>query len=102
MVMYLIGLNYQIVGYLLDLLTLRFFLDIFLSFARGFRPRGPLLWLMEIVLTITDWLLKPVRKLVKPVRIFSVAFDLSYIVAVFLLLTWENLFPYLMSLFFKA
>ncbi|MDA2810732.1 YggT family protein [Nocardiopsis sp. RSe5-2] len=50
------------------------------SFARSWRPSGFSLVLAESVYTITDPPLKFLRRFIKPVRLGSVALDLSFTV----------------------
>ena len=60
----------------------RFFIDLVRSFNPSFRPRGLVLVLLEIVLTLTDPPLKLVRRFVKPIRVGSVALDFGWTVVV--------------------
>ncbi len=60
----------------------RFFIDLVRSFNPSFRPRGLVLVLLEIVLTLTDPPLKVVRRFVKPIRVGSVALDFGWTVVV--------------------
>lgn len=46
----------------------------------GYRPRGILLYIAEISLTITDVPLKQLRKFVKPLRIGTISLDLAWTV----------------------
>ncbi|RNL86451.1 YggT family protein [Halostreptopolyspora alba] len=48
------------------------------AFARSWRPTGIVLVLAELVYTITDPPLKFLRRFIKPVRLGSVALDLSF------------------------
>ncbi|WP_046470829.1 YggT family protein [Allosalinactinospora lopnorensis] len=50
------------------------------AFARSWRPTGILLVLAEVVYTVTDPPLKFLRRFIKPVRLGSVALDLSFTV----------------------
>lgn len=50
------------------------------AFSPQWRPKGPLLVIAEAVYTLTDPPVKLVRKVLPPVRIGSVALDLSFIV----------------------
>ena len=62
------------------LLIGRLVLDYIQMFARSWRPRGPLLVVAEIVYTITDPPLKALRRVIPPLRIGSVALDLSFLI----------------------
>ncbi|MCU1543635.1 MAG: hypothetical protein JWM50_1500 [Microbacteriaceae bacterium] len=56
----------------------RFVLDFVSMLARGWRPRGFLLVLAELVYTITDPPVKAVRRIVPPLRAGGVAIDFSW------------------------
>ncbi len=51
----------------------------------SFSPKGIFLVLAELTYTLTDWVIKPLSKLIKPIRIGGGYLDLS-IVALFVLL----------------
>lgn len=61
-------------------LIARVVLEMVQSFSRTWRPTGFVLVLAEIVYTITDPPLKFLRKFIKPVRLGSIALDLSVLV----------------------
>jgi YggT family protein len=52
----------------------------------NFRPKGIFLILAEISFTLTDWVIKPLSKLIKPIRIGGGYLDLS-VIALFVLLS---------------
>ncbi len=52
----------------------------------SFRPKGIFLILAEISFTLTDWVIKPLSKLIKPIRIGGGYLDLS-VIALFVLLS---------------
>ena len=64
-------------------LIARVVLEMVQSFSRTWRPTGFVLVLAEIVYTITDPPLKFLRKFIKPVRLGSIALDLSVLVLFF-------------------
>lgn len=66
----------------LFLLTLiaRVVIDLLQIFARDFRPSGVVLVLFEAVFTVTDPPLKALRRVIPPIRIGAVAFDLAILV----------------------
>lgn len=64
-------------------LFLRLILDYVRMFKPGWRPRGILLPLAEIIYMITDKPLGFVRRFVPPLRMGPVALDLSFIVLFF-------------------
>ncbi len=49
-------------------------------FARGWRPRGPVLVVAEFVYTLTDPPIKAVRRVLPPLRLGAVALDLGFLV----------------------
>ena len=51
----------------------------------NFRPKGIFLILAELTFTLTDWVIKPLSKIIKPVRVGGAYIDLS-ILALFALL----------------
>jgi len=71
------------------LLWVRFIFDWVQVFARSWSPSGPLLVLLEIVYSATDPPIKALRRVVPPLRLGSIALDLSFLivlVAAYLLL----------------
>lgn len=79
---------FAVLGFALSLyfyaLLARFGLDLILSLNRQFRPRGLLLVLAEIVMTITDPTLKLFRKVIPPIRIGGLGLDFSITIAMIL------------------
>ncbi len=49
-------------------------------FARSWSPRGVLLVLLEVVYSVTDPPIKALRRVIPPLRIGSVALDLSFLI----------------------
>ena len=71
------------------MLWIRFIVDWVQVFARRWEPHGPLLVALEGVYTATDPPIVALRRVVPPLRIGSVALDLSFLivmVSAFLLL----------------
>lgn len=71
-------------------LVARVVIELLQAFARDFRPHGLVLVLFEVIYTVTDPPLKALRRVIPPLRIGAVAFDLAIIVlfiAVNLLIT---------------
>jgi YggT family protein len=52
----------------------------------SFRPKGIFLIVAELSFTLTDWVIKPLSRLIKPVRIGGGYIDLS-VIAIFVLLS---------------
>lgn len=62
------------------ILIFRLVMDIVLQFARDYRPRGPMLVLVEIAYTLTDPPLRLIRRLIPPLRLGGIALDLAFLV----------------------
>lgn len=60
----------------------RLILDWAMVLAPGFRPKGAVLVLAELVFTLTDPPLKFVRRFVKPLRVGTIALDLAWMVVI--------------------
>lgn len=56
----------------------RFILDFAQNFARGWRPKGFLLLVAEIVFTVTDPPIRAVRRVIPPLRLGGVALDFGW------------------------
>ena len=87
--MYLVGSIIDTILFIfLALMLIRLVVDWVQIFARSWTPTGPVLFVLEIVYSITDPPILFVRRFVPPLRIGSVALDTSFLivlVAVFLL-----------------
>ena len=82
-------LLYGVLSFFLLLLWVRFIVDWVQVFARQWEPRGPLLVALEGVYSATDPPIMALRRVIPPLRIGSVALDLSFLlvmVAAWLLL----------------
>lgn len=79
--MYAVG---QVIHFLLwffiVLLWVRFVVDWVQVFARSWSPSGPLLVVLEIVYSATDPPIKALRRVIPPLRIGSIALDLSFLI----------------------
>jgi YggT family protein len=62
------------------LLWIRFVVDWVQVFARSWSPSGPLLVVLEVVYSVTDPPIKALRRVIPPIRLGSVALDLSFII----------------------
>ena len=79
---------YFVLSVFLGLMLIRLVVDWVQVFARSWTPRGPVLFILEIVSTITDPPIVFVRRFVPPLRLGAVALDTSFLivlVAVYLL-----------------
>ena len=75
------------------LLVARVIIEMLQAFARDYRPHGVVLILFEVVYTLTDPPLKALRRVIPPLRIGRLAFDLAIIVlfiAVYVLISVVN------------
>jgi YggT family protein len=82
------GILILVLNIFLGLLLVRLVVDWVQVFARSWSPRGVVLFLLEIVYTVTDPPIMFVRRFVPPLRLGSVALDTSFLivlVAVYLL-----------------
>jgi YggT family protein len=59
---------------------IRFIVDWVQIFARNWTPTGILLVVLEFVYSVTDPPIKALRKVIPPLRIGSVALDLSFVI----------------------
>jgi YggT family protein len=71
---------YVLLWVFLGLLWVRFIVDWVQVFARSWTPRGILLLVLETVYTITDPPINALRRVIPPLRIGTVALDLSFLI----------------------
>jgi YggT family protein len=65
-------------------------------FARSWQPRGIILVVAEIIFTVTDPPLKLLRRYIPPLRLGTVALDLSYMVLyIVVLILLEAVVPHI-------
>jgi YggT family protein len=64
----------------LGLMLIRLVVDYVQMFARSWTPKGPILFLLEIVYSATDPPIKLVRRVVPPLRLGTVMLDTSFLV----------------------
>jgi YggT family protein len=87
---HIVGLVLHVILWVfIALLWVRFVFDWVQVFARSWSPSGPLLVLLEGVYSITDPPIKALRRIIPPLRLGSVAIDISFLmvlVGAFLLL----------------
>jgi YggT family protein len=65
------------------LLWIRFVVDWVQVFARSWSPSGVLLVVLEAVYSVTDPPINALRKVIPPLRLGSVALDLSFLIVLF-------------------
>lgn len=61
----------------------RIIIDYVMMFARSWRPQGLVLALVDVVFQLTDPPLRFLRRFIPPLRLGSVALDLSFLVLFF-------------------
>lgn len=61
-------------------LLARLVFDLVQAFSRGWTPRGPLLILLELIYTVTDPPLRLLRRVIPPLRIGQISFDLAFLI----------------------
>jgi YggT family protein len=69
-----------ILNIFLGLMLVRLVVDWVQVFARSWSPRGPVLFVLEIVYTATDPPIRFVRRFVPPLRLGAVALDTSFLI----------------------
>ncbi len=69
----------------------RLILDLVQAFARQWRPHGAMLVVAEVIYTLTDPPLRLVRRVIPPLRIGGMQFDLAFLVVLIALQVLVNL-----------
>lgn len=72
-------------------LVVRFVLDLVLSVNPSWRPKGPILVIAEISMTVTDPPLKFIRRFVPPLRLGMISLDLAWTILIFAILFAERI-----------
>jgi YggT family protein len=65
---------------LIALLIVRFVMDWVMVLSRNYRPTGVVAAVLELSYSVTDPLLRPLRRLIPPLRLGQVSLDLSFLV----------------------
>ena len=97
MVSAIASIIYLILWLFIAVLFVRFIVDWVQVFARSWTPKGPSLVLLEVVYSITDPPILFFRRFIPPLRLGSMALDLSFLlvmVIAYLLLTIVGSFVY--------
>ncbi len=71
---------YVVLTVFIAFMWVRFIVDWVQVFALSWSPRGILLVLLELVYSVTDPPIKTLRKVIPPLRLGSIALDLSFII----------------------
>ena len=72
-------------------LLARIILDWVRALNPAFSPKGIFLVLAELAYTLTDWVIKPISKVIKPIRVGGGYIDLSIIALLVLLMILDFL-----------
>ena len=64
----------------LTLMLVRLVVDWVQMFARSWTPRGPVLFVLEVVYTVTDPPIRFIRRFVPPLRLGAVSLDTSFLI----------------------
>jgi YggT family protein len=70
---------YLVLWLFIAVLFVRFIVDWVQVFARSWAPKGPVLVLLEVVYSITDPPIMFFRRFIPPLRLGSVALDMSFL-----------------------
>jgi YggT family protein len=85
----------SILIWIIDIFRLVLLARIILDWVRAlnpaFSPNGLFLILAELTYTLTDWVIKPLSKIIKPIRLGGGYLDLSIMVLFVLLIVLDNL-----------
>jgi YggT family protein len=73
-------ITHVIIWAFIALLWVRFIFDWVQVFARSWSPSGPLLVILEVVYSVTDPPIKALRRVIPPLRLGSIALDLSFLI----------------------
>ena len=60
----------------------RFIFDFVQIFARSWRPRGPLLFVAELIYSVTDPPLRLLRRVIPPLKLGGIQFDLAFLILI--------------------
>ena len=75
-----VGILSTVIWLYLLLLIARLIIGLILVFARDFHPTGGTVVVFESVMTVTDPPLKALRRIIPPLRIGQISFDLAFLV----------------------
>jgi YggT family protein len=64
------------------ILLARFVFDWVFVLARNWRPSGPIVFLLELIYTVTDPPLKALRRVIPPLRLGNFALDLAFLILI--------------------
>jgi YggT family protein len=73
------------------MLIARIVLSFVFSFARDWRPAGVPALLVESVYTVTDPLIKPLRRVIPPISIGAIRFDVAFLIVFIAVMALQQL-----------
>ena len=73
------------------LLIARLVFDYVFMFARSWRPGRPLVFLLELIYSVTDPPLKALRRVIPPVRIGQISLDVAFMILMITVIIGMNL-----------
>ena len=73
------------------MLVARFVLSIVFSFAHDWRPAGVPALLVESVYTVTDPLIKPLRRVIPPISIGAIRLDVAFLIVFIAVMALQQL-----------
>jgi len=71
---------WYVIGAYLFVLTVRAVISLIPVFVRDWQPKGPVLVIAEFVYTLTDPPLKLLRKVIHPITVGGMSWDLAFVV----------------------
>ncbi len=74
---------YAVLWLFIACMVVRFVVDWVQVFARSWSPSGPLLIVLEVVYSVTDPPIKFLRRFIPPLRLGTIALDLSFLIVFF-------------------
>jgi YggT family protein len=73
------------------MLIARVVLSFVFSFARDWRPAGVPALLVESVYTVTDTMIKPLRRVIPPISIGAIRFDVAFLIVFIAVMALQQL-----------
>ena len=74
---HVLGVLYWVLLAFFLILVARFVLSLIVMFAPQWHPKGPLLLLFELIYSVTDPFLRPLRRILPPIGAGGIRIDLS-------------------------
>lgn len=80
-----------VLGMLLIAMLARAVLGFVMSIAHEWQPKGFVALLVESVFTATDWIVKPLRRLIPPISIGQLRLDVAFMIGFFSIIVMQYL-----------